>query len=168
MESFRQKRMKLNELTHPGWKDAADYFRGPDKKYSTAKLSVPAVVSPQTDDDASAPPPTTFGEIIKRLDILPGISPMPQGTSRPGSSHIRLGLVKPQSNTTISGLKPSAEPDMLPLLKANQVEPESFYPWLSPPANHHVDFGFRQRHGDGSCVGGGIDRQSVIIDIICW
>jgi hypothetical protein len=27
MESFRQKQMKLDELTHPGWEDAADYFR---------------------------------------------------------------------------------------------------------------------------------------------
>ena len=27
MESFRQKQMKLDELTHPGWDDAAHYFR---------------------------------------------------------------------------------------------------------------------------------------------
>jgi len=27
MESFRQKQMKLDELTQPGWEDAADYFR---------------------------------------------------------------------------------------------------------------------------------------------
>jgi len=26
MESFRQKLMRLDELTHPGWGDAADYF----------------------------------------------------------------------------------------------------------------------------------------------
>jgi hypothetical protein len=27
MESFRQKQMKLDELTQPRWEDAADYFR---------------------------------------------------------------------------------------------------------------------------------------------
>jgi len=130
MESFRQKQMKLDELTQPGWEDAADYFRERDKKYGTAELRVPVVVQPQTDDDPSAPPPTTFGELMERLDIVPGISQMPQGTSRPGSSHIRLGSVKPQSNTTISGLEPAAEPDTLPLLKAKPVEPVSFYPCL--------------------------------------
>jgi hypothetical protein len=27
MERFRQKKMKFEELTQPGWEDAADYFR---------------------------------------------------------------------------------------------------------------------------------------------
>jgi len=130
MESFRQKQMKLDELTQPGWEDAADYFRERDKKYGTAELRVPVVVQPQTDSDASAPPPTTFGELMERLDIVPGISQMPQGTSRPGSSDIRLRSVKPQSNTTICGLEPAAEPDTLPLLKAKPIEPVSFYPCL--------------------------------------
>jgi len=130
VESFRQKQMKLDELTQPGWEDAADYFREQDKKYGTVELRVLVVVQPETDDDASAPPPTTFGELMDRLDIVPGISQMLQGTSWPGSSHIRLGLVKPQSNTTISGLEPAAEPDTLPLLKAKPVEPVSFYPCL--------------------------------------
>jgi len=130
MESFRQKQLKLDELAQPGWEDAADYFRERDKKYRTAELRVPVVVQPQTDDDASAPPPTTFGELIERLDIVPGISQMPQGTSQPRRSHIRLGWVKPQSNTTISGLEPAAELDTLPLLKAKPVEPVSFYPCL--------------------------------------
>jgi hypothetical protein len=46
MERFRQKQRKLNELTEPGWDDAADYFREQDKKYhdGTTELSVPAVV----------------------------------------------------------------------------------------------------------------------------
>jgi len=80
MESFRQKQMKLDELTQPGWEDAADYFRERDKKYGTAELRVPVVVQPQTDDGASAPPPTTFGELMERLDNVLGISQMPQGT----------------------------------------------------------------------------------------
>jgi len=130
MESFRQKQMKLDELTQPGWEDAADYFRERDKKHGTAELRVPVVVQSQTDDGASAPPPTTFGELMERLDMVSGISQMPQGTSRPGSSHIRLGWVKPQSNTSISWLEPAVEPDTSPLLKAKPVEPLSFYPCI--------------------------------------
>jgi hypothetical protein len=30
MERFRQKQMKFDELTQPGWKDAANYFRERD------------------------------------------------------------------------------------------------------------------------------------------
>ena len=134
--------MKLDELTQPGWEDAADYFRERDKKYGTAELRVPVVVQPQTDDDASAPPPTTFGELMERLDIVPGISQMPQRTSRPGSSHIWLGSVKLQSITSISGLEPTAEPDKSPFLQAKPVEPVSCYLCIKPPANHHIDFGF--------------------------
>jgi len=130
MESFRQKQIKLDELTRPGWGHAADYFRERDERYGTAELRVPVVIQPQTDDDASAPPTTTFGELMERLDIVPGISQMPQGTSQPGSSHFRLGSVKPQSNTTISSFQPAAEPDTLPLLKAKPVEPVSFSPCL--------------------------------------
>jgi len=167
MERFRQKQMKLDKLIQPGWEDAADNFRERDEKYGAAQSRVPVVVQLQTNDDTSAPPPTTFGELMERLDIGPGISRMPLGTSRPGSSHFPLGSVKPQSNTSISGLEPAAEPDTLPLLKAKLVEPVSFYPGFQPPVNHHIDFGRRRRHGDGSCVSGGIDRQSVIIDIIC-
>jgi len=130
METFQQMQMKLDELTQPGWEDAVDYFCEQDKKYSTAELRVPVVVQPQTDDDASAPPPTTFGELMVRLDIVPAISQMPQGTSRPGSSHGRLGSVKPQSNTTISAVDSAAEPDTLPLLTAKPVDPVSLYPCL--------------------------------------
>jgi len=104
MQRFRQEQMKLDELTQPGWDDAADYIREIDKKYSTSELRVPAVVQPQTDDDAAAPAPTTFGELMECLEIVPGRSQMLQGTSWPGSRHIRLGLVKPQLKTSISGL----------------------------------------------------------------
>jgi len=96
MERFRQKQMKLEQLTQLGWEDAADYFRERVKKYGTFELRVPAVVQPQPNDDALVPPPTTFGELMESVDIVPGISQRTQGTSRPGSSHIRLGSVKPQ------------------------------------------------------------------------
>jgi len=128
MDRFWQKKMKLDELTQPGWENAADYFRERDKSYGTAALWVPAVSQPQTNDDALAPPPATFGELMESLDIVPGILQRPQGTSRPGSSHIRLGSVKPQSILSIPSGEPAAEPDSSMLLKAKPVEPVHFYP----------------------------------------
>jgi hypothetical protein len=130
MESIRQTQMKLDELTQPGEEDAADYFRERDKKYCKAELRVRVVIQPPTDDDASAPPPTTFGELMENHDIVPGISQLPQGTARPGSSNIRLDSPKPRLNTSISGLEPAAEPDISPLLKANPVEQVNFYPCI--------------------------------------
>jgi len=130
MERFCQKQMKLDELTQPGWEDAADYFRERDKKSGTTKLRVPAVVQPQTIDDAQEPPPATFGVLMESHDIVPGISQRPQGTSRPGSSDIRLGSVKPQSKSSIPSGEPAAEPDSSMLLKAKPVKPVSFYPCI--------------------------------------
>jgi len=154
--------MKFDQLTQPGWEDAADYFRERDKKYGTSELRVPAVVQPQTNDDAPPHPPTTFAELIECLDIVPGRS---QGTSWPGSSHIRLGSVKPQSKSSIPSGEPAAEPDSSPLLKAKPVEPVSFYSCIWPPANYHIDIGFRRRNGDGAWVCGRIDMQTVIFDV---
>jgi len=91
MKMFQQKTMKLDELIQSGWEDAADKFRERDEMYGTSKLMVVAVVQPQTDHDAVTPPPTTFGELIQYFEIVRGKSQMAQGTSRPGSSHIRLG-----------------------------------------------------------------------------
>jgi len=130
MERFWQKQMKLDELTQPGRDYATDYFRERNKKYGTTELRAPAAVQPQTKDDAPAPPPATFEELMESLDIVPGISQRPQGTSRPGSSHIRLGLVKPQSKSSIPSGEPAAEPDLSMLLKAKPVEPVSFYPCI--------------------------------------
>jgi hypothetical protein len=130
MERFRQKQMKLDEVTKPGCEDAADYFRERDKKYGTTELRVPAVVQPQTNDDAPPLLPATFGELMESLDIVPGISQRPQGTSRPGSSHSRLVSVKPQSKSCRPGGKPAAEPDSSMLLKAKPIQTVSFYPCI--------------------------------------
>jgi len=81
MESFQQRQMKLDQLTQPGWGDAADYFRERDMKYGMTELKVPAVGKPQTDLTAATPSPTTFGELMQALDIVPGQSQMPQVTS---------------------------------------------------------------------------------------
>jgi len=98
MERFWQKQVKLEELTQPSWGDAADYFREREKKYGSSELKVPAVVTPQSDDNAAVPAPTTFAELIEYIDSVPRISQMPQVASRPGSCHITLGSGKPQSD----------------------------------------------------------------------
>ena len=87
--------MTLNELAQPGLDDAADYFRARDKKYGISELRVPAVIQRQMNDDTQARPPPTFGELMESLDIVPRIPQRPQGSSRSGSSHIRLGSVMP-------------------------------------------------------------------------
>jgi hypothetical protein len=127
METFWQNQMKINELTQPGWEDAADYFCERDTKYGTSELMITAVIQPQTNDDILASPPTTIGELMESLEIIPGISQRPQGTSRPGSSHIRQRSVKPQSKSSIPSGEPAAEPHSSMLLKAKPVEPVSFY-----------------------------------------
>jgi len=130
MERFRQKQMKLDELTQPGWENAADYFRERDKKYGTTELRVPGVVQPKINDDAPAPPPATFGELLESLDIFLGILQRPLGTSQPGSSHIWPGSVKPQSKSNIPTGEPAAEPDLSMLLKAKLLKPVSVYPCI--------------------------------------
>ena len=74
MARFRQKQMKLDQLTQPGLRDTANYFRYRHQKYCTTKLSVPAVVKLHSDDVAATPPHTTFGELTETLDIMHGIS----------------------------------------------------------------------------------------------
>jgi len=72
MGSFWQKQIWLYELTKPGWRDAANYFRKRDTKYGMAKLGVPAGIKPQTHQVVVAPAPTTLGELIDCDDTVPG------------------------------------------------------------------------------------------------
>ena len=118
IKRFPQKQIKLDELTQSGWEDAADFIREKDTKTNISELSVPALVQPQTDDAAVAPSPTTFAEFMECLNIIHALSQMPQCTSRPGRSHIRLGSANPQSNTSITGLQPAVQPNSSSLLKA--------------------------------------------------
>jgi hypothetical protein len=83
MERFQQKQMKLDELTQLGWEDAAYFTPDREKMYNTSELMVLAGVQTQTDDDTPAPAPTTFGELMACLDIVPRMLPLLQGTSRP-------------------------------------------------------------------------------------
>jgi hypothetical protein len=81
MERFRQKQMKLNELTQAGWEEAANYFAERDEKYGTTKLIFRAIIQPQLKDHAVAPPPAILGELMMSHDIVPGMLQRPQGTS---------------------------------------------------------------------------------------
>jgi len=60
-------------------------------------LNNPAGIKPNTEKFATVAAPTTFGELMQTLDIVPGKLQIPQGTSKSGSSHIKLGSGKPQS-----------------------------------------------------------------------
>ena len=99
-----------------------DYFCETDKKYGTPKLRVPTVVQPQLDHDAAAPALTTFGELMECLNIVPSIPQMLQRTSRPGSSHNRLGSGKPQWAMSLRGLAPAVEHDSSLIQNAKLVE----------------------------------------------
>ena len=133
IKRFLHNKMKLDELTQPGWGDSAEYFRESDKKYGKSECRVPAVVKQQTNQDAARYAPTTFGEHIECLDIGPGILQMPIGTSRGGCSYIRLGSGNPLLDTGIPSFAPAMEPDSSPMLKAKSFEPVSFYPCILPP-----------------------------------
>jgi len=74
MERFRQKQVKLDQLTQPGWEDVADYLCERDKQYGTTELRVLAIVQPQPHDEAPAPLTATFRELMESLDIAPRIS----------------------------------------------------------------------------------------------
>jgi len=130
MERFQQKQMKLDQLTEPRLGEAANCSRERDEMYGTSELRVPEVVKLQMDQDTTPPASRTFGERMESLDIVPGISQMLQGTSQPGSSHMRLGSGKPQSDTGIPSVAPAMELESLPMLQAKPVEPVSFYPCI--------------------------------------
>jgi hypothetical protein len=99
-------------------------------KYGTAELKVPGVVNHQIDPIAATPSPITFGEPMPTLAIVSGQSHMLAVTSRPGSSHMRMGLEKSQSHEFIPLFSPVAEPDSTPILDTKPVEPISIYPCL--------------------------------------
>ena len=60
---------------------------------------------------AATPSPTTFGELMQTLDDIPGQSQMPQVTTWPGCSHMRLGSEKPQWQKYIASLLPNVVPN---------------------------------------------------------
>jgi len=125
--------MKLDELTQPGWGEAANSSRERDMKYENTELTVPAVVTHQIDTTAATPSPTTFGEHMQTLDMVRGQSPMTAVTSQPGSSQMRPGSEKPQSHQFIMVFSADAATDSMPIQDAKPLEPVSFYRCMKHP-----------------------------------
>jgi len=73
METFRQKQMKLDELSKTGWEAEGDHFCERDKKYGISELRVLDVIQPQTDDATAAPAATTFSQYMVSLENVPAI-----------------------------------------------------------------------------------------------
>jgi len=80
-------------------------------KYGMTELDVRAVVKPQRGMTAATPSPTTFGELMQALDIIPGQSQMPPMPSGQGSRQMGLGSVKPQAHNHRVSLMPDMMPD---------------------------------------------------------
>jgi hypothetical protein len=111
MERFQKKQKKLDELTQQAWGDTADNFRAQDMRSGNAELMVAAVIKSHTDKDVANSAPSTFGELMESLDIIPRISQMRHGTSQPRSCHLRRGSGRPQSNKRIGTLPPVVDTD---------------------------------------------------------
>jgi hypothetical protein len=77
--------MRLDELTQPECGDLSENFRDRAMQSRMTTLQVAAYGNPETDKTAAARSPTTFGEHMQALDIVPGQSQMPQGISRQGN-----------------------------------------------------------------------------------
>jgi len=116
--------MKLDELTQTGWADADDYFLQTDLKYGTAEMKIPAVVKPEQDELTATPAPTTFGELMETLHIVPEYRKWHQGlfTKKLSFEKKRLGSGKPQSRIHIVYLPPNTELNSLPKKSSRSVE----------------------------------------------
>jgi len=125
--------MRLDELTHPGWGDAAKYIRVRALRYGTAELNVEVVAKPQIDSTTATPSMMTVGEHMQTPELIGGQAEMPVVTSRPGRGQMRLGSEKPQSHKFILVLSPGMATDSMPIQDANLVEPVSFYPCMKHP-----------------------------------
>ena len=64
IERLQQQKMRLDQLTLPGWGDVAKYFSERDMKYGKPTLRVPAIVNHHTDTPAATPSLTPFGELM--------------------------------------------------------------------------------------------------------
>jgi hypothetical protein len=133
MEIFRQKQMRIDTLTQPGCRDAANYFCEGDVKYGTAELKVPVVVKPQIDMTGAIPSSITVAEHVQTPEIVRGQSEMPAVTSRPECSQQRMGLKQPQFHKSIPVLSPGTATDSMLRQDANRVEPVIFYPCMKNP-----------------------------------
>jgi len=160
MESFRQKQMRLDQLTQRGLGDAACYFRERDIKYGTTELNVQAVMKPPTYTTAATPSPTTFAELMQVLDRVPGQSLVPHVTSRQGCSQRRLDLETPQEDNLHSIFHAWCDAQFITEGDCQSSLTREHLPQrIASLAAYHIEIGFGRRHGDGSCHSGKIYRQ---------
>jgi hypothetical protein len=99
-------------------------------KLSTSELRFPAVVQPQTDDNAVAPVQTTFGVLMECPDIVAGILQMPHTTSGPGSGYTGLRSGEARLNPRICSILPAAKRDLSLIYNAKPVELISVNPCI--------------------------------------
>jgi len=124
--------MKLDESTHPGWGDAADYFHRRAKKYAIAEFKIPADIKLKKDELRATPALTTFRNLMVIHDIVPGMLHIPQGTSQSRSLPMRLGSGKTQSFKSRASLPPDTAPDSSMIKKSLPVEPISLFQCTLP------------------------------------
>jgi len=132
MERWLQMK-KLDEITQRGSGDVADNLHEQDTLYWMSELKVPRVMKSETEHVAAATPPTTLGALVGTLDIVTGISWMPQCPSQPESRHMRVGSGTPKSPEHTSSLPPGADSDLSQIMYATQVQPVSTYQCILPP-----------------------------------
>jgi len=120
--------MSIDDLMQPGWEGAANNFCEKDMTYGMTELKVGAVGKPQIGVTAASPSPTTFGELMQALNIVPGQSQMLQVTSGQGSSQRCLGFEKPQINNRVLFLMLEALHDLSQMEIAKPVQPVHLYP----------------------------------------
>jgi len=94
---------------------------------------------------------------------------MPQVTSRPRCSHIRLGSWTLQIHGLIASLPPapkarSVSDSEIKACSTLKLEPLD----ISPQANYHMEIRFRWRHGDRSFLARGMNRQIAICDNVSF
>jgi hypothetical protein len=134
MDAFRQKQMELNELADLGSRDAADYIRQRDNKNARTEWNVPAVLKLHTDSDVAHHFTTAVVKLRECFDIISGTAEMPQGTSSPRISHLRLGSPRPQSKKRILCPRPTMHHDLSPIIHAKPIGPVILYPCILPSA----------------------------------
>jgi len=117
------------------------------------------------DDIAATPAPTTFLEHIETVNILPGISHQPQGTSRPGTSHIRPGSGKPKPRHSMSAAQCGDQFFTYSESKASWTR--KLVPLqIASRASQRIGIRLGRRNGTGSCATGGIHRPVDSFEVI--
>jgi hypothetical protein len=129
-----------------------DYVRARDMKYRTAELKILAVANPHIDSTTALPSRTIFGTLMQTLDMVRRQTEITQGSSRPGSSQMRMMSMQAESNQCIMSLLPNATLHWLLNKNSKPVEPISFYSPFHPKTNYLTEIGFKQINGNSSGV----------------